>query len=990
MTPDVVHPSVETVRWMLERLLTSLYRRWRLRSLSGKLLIPIIGLMLISLLGSTLAFVAGTMLTQNQLIQQQIAADAERILDGMANRVGVLTTATVLLANDPNVIAAVQHDDAEALSVLNDRAVVIRDRFGLDLIQIYDGAGQARTNLVVSSLYRESALLGRLTEGEPVVRIVEGRVLLLNQDELPGGIGTVIVGIDLETELNRLVSEYRLSSDVGLSVHGVRIGTREGLPFDEPGRGEGGRDSQRLEMDLGATTVELLVVRPTSGVQHVATTGLAVMIGSTILTTLLLVALSVAITRSIARPVQVLSSAAERVAKGNLGSRVNLEHMEHPLGIGSDDEIGRLAQVFDDMVVDLHGLYQDLESKVGARTRELATAAEVARAVSSSLRLDLVLHTSIRPIHERLGFQHVGLFLLEPDTDSVVLRESTGPVLEPLKAQQFRLGVGSKTIVGAAAAMGEPQIVQYVALEPVYLRVPELPDSGSAAAIPLQVSRNVIGVLYTQFAESNRFTPDVVNLLVTLADQIAIGVENTHLYESEQRRRHLTELLELTGRTLSRSLDLQQVPERVLSLLQTLVPYEQGSLLMMEGQIVKPLAHHGFSNGERAETIEVPIQEGGVFHRMIEGKKPIVLDDVTQEPGWIQVEWLPLHRSWLGVPILPKGEVIGMVSLTRREAGAFTQEDVRWVEAFARQAGIALENASLYAEIAQFNEQLEQMVRERTEQLNRAYQVLEKLDQSKSKFISVAAHELRTPLTVVKGYAQLLTTASGGDLSPHVVDGLEGILSGAERMHEIINSMLDVAKIDNQTLQMSMTTVRLARLIESVCARLAADLQERRLSLNREGLEELPEIQADPELLFKAFYQVIVNAIKYTPDGGSIVVSGSVQAAETPEPFVEVVVSDTGIGIDHQHLELIFEKFYQTGEVSTHSSGRAKYKGGGPGLGLAIARGIVLAHGGRIWAESAGCDEETCPGSQFTIQLPLRLDVERRSAMPIQEMAVPV
>jgi signal transduction histidine kinase len=119
----------------------------------------------------------------------------------------------------------------------------------------------------------------------------------------------------------------------------------------------------------------------------------------------------------------------------------------------------------------------------------------------------------------------------------------------------------------------------------------------------------------------------------------------------------------------------------------------------------------------------------------------------------------------------------------------------------------------------------------------------------------------------------------------------------------------------------------------------------------------------------------VVNAIKYTPDGGSISILGrqlEVNPADLPRGGVEVVISDTGIGIDPRYQELIFAKFYQTGELSLHSSGKTKFKGGGPGLGLAIAKGIVEAHQGKIWVESPGYDEATCPGSQFHVILPLK------------------
>jgi signal transduction histidine kinase len=148
-------------------------------------------------------------------------------------------------------------------------------------------------------------------------------------------------------------------------------------------------------------------------------------------------------------------------------------------------------------------------------------------------------------------------------------------------------------------------------------------------------------------------------------------------------------------------------------------------------------------------------------------------------------------------------------------------------------------------------------------------------------------------------------------------------------------------------------------------------LAERQLSFDIDDLSKLPLIQADSALLLKVFQNVIVNAIKYTPDGGRVTISGQHLLDEKLGDCVEIQVRDTGIGIDPQYLELIFEKFYQTGETALHSTGKTTFKGGGPGLGLSIARGVVQAHGGRIWAVSQGYDEKACPGSCFHILLPV-------------------
>ncbi len=276
---------------------------------------------------------------------------------------------------------------------------------------------------------------------------------------------------------------------------------------------------------------------------------------------------------------------------------------------------------------------------------------------------------------------------------------------------------------------------------------------------------------------------------------------------------------------------------------------------------------------------------------------------------------------------------------------------------------------TVYAQVVRFNEELETQVRERTAELQRAYDMLAHLDQNKADFISVIAHELRTPLSLIRGYAEMLGEEPPPQTNEMYQLQVGGIVNGAKRMHEVVNTMLDVIRIDSQLLQVIPEPCSLAEIVSSLQQQLAEALQQRQITLHLDGLEALPAIHADPDLLPKVFANLLVNAIKYTPDGGKIVVSSEIRE-EKGQEVVDVIVKDTGIGIDPEFQELIFTKFYQTGSVTLHSSGKTKFKGGGPGLGLAIAKGIVDAHGGRIWVESSGHDEECLPGSAFHVVLP--------------------
>jgi signal transduction histidine kinase len=185
-------------------------------------------------------------------------------------------------------------------------------------------------------------------------------------------------------------------------------------------------------------------------------------------------------------------------------------------------------------------------------------------------------------------------------------------------------------------------------------------------------------------------------------------------------------------------------------------------------------------------------------------------------------------------------------------------------------------------------------LQQRTIELEKSNRALEQMDKTKVSFITVSAHELRTPLTLIYGSAQLLELKARGN--PELLSVAEGILKGAQRMNSVVNDMLDVSKIDSKLLEPYPAEVELEHLISKVQKGFKDDLEERKLRLETESLSSLPPIHADPDLLFKVFYHVIINAIKYTPDGGCIRINGSVERNGTQR--VEVVVSDTSIGID--------------------------------------------------------------------------------------------
>lgn len=266
--------------------------------------------------------------------------------------------------------------------------------------------------------------------------------------------------------------------------------------------------------------------------------------------------------------------------------------------------------------------------------------------------------------------------------------------------------------------------------------------------------------------------------------------------------------------------------------------------------------------------------------------------------------------------------------------------------------------------------EMETRVAHISRELGAVQEKLQTLDQNKSKFISVAAHELKTPLTLIEGYASMMADLVQAPDQTMMKNYLKGVNTGILRLRDIIEDMIDVSLIDNNLLTLNVQPMWVGHLLNLILNEFKKTVAGRRqtLTVNEfEGCDLM--IYGDSGRLYQALSNVVANAVKFTPDHGTVVMDGRLLPG-----FVEVTVKDTGIGIPPDEQALIFDKFAQLGRANLHSSGKTKFKGGGPGLGLSIARGIIEAHGGTIWAESPGYDEVKLPGSTFHILLPTRTE----------------
>lgn len=293
------------------------------------------------------------------------------------------------------------------------------------------------------------------------------------------------------------------------------------------------------------------------------------------------------------------------------------------------------------------------------------------------------------------------------------------------------------------------------------------------------------------------------------------------------------------------------------------------------------------------------------------------------------------------------------------------------VEAFLKGLRERIESPQEKADyLVEYSRRLVERLEEKIRELEKAHTELQRLDKMKTDFIILAGHELRTPLSAIYGYSQILLSLPDIPGDPETEGSprhlLHQVIHATRRLNQVVDDILNVFLIEANKLELSLGPVSLHSLVQNVVRNIRNLGPERRLTFEFEGLEALPLIMGDPQRLFQALWHVVSNAVKYTPDGGTIRIAGRVV-----DHTVHLSIQDTGIGIDPADRERIFDRFYVVENTMLHHSSKTAFKGGGLGLGLSLARGIIEAHKGRIWIESEGRDEVRLPGTTVHILLPL-------------------
>jgi signal transduction histidine kinase/HAMP domain-containing protein len=367
--------------------------------------------------------------------------------------------------------------------------------------------------------------------------------------------------------------------------------------------------------------------------------------------------------------------------------------------------------------------------------------------------------------------------------------------------------------------------------------------------------------------------------------------------------------------------------------------HEQGTAYVAQIAGVSP------DIAEAARHLDVPILNDGSLQAdlLIHGT-PLLILSLEAVADRMHPPILDLARrtgvtSFVAVPLQSHNQMLGYLAADRG-AQPCTDEDLHMLLTIASHVAAAIDNASAYSHLEELTQHLEQRIAERTQELSVANERLQEHDRRRSMFLSVASHELRTPMTVIRSFADNMRDGIAGPVSEQQLTYLTRIGHNLSRLTRIINQLLDWSRLDSKKEVLCLTPVCIEAMALMVVDSLRTIAAEKTITIEIVHADDLPAVQGDHDKLEQILWNLIGNAIKFTPPGGRI----TVDFQTTPEGFVQSCVADTGCGIDPGHVEKLFREFSKVPSALPTAQGAQ--------LGLFITKSLVTMHQGTIWVES--------------------------------------